>query len=631
MDISTKAAISHFFPNPSFEMIYSEAFHNSLDAGASQILISISIHSFSSIDTLKIEISDNGIGFTDERYNRFSHLLQTEDKRHKGLGRLVYLCYFNKITINSIYENKHRRQFVFHHDFKPEQQTTSDLKEHIDNSTTLTFESFSNNQLKSYDNLKPTVIKENLLKIFMPKLFALKQLGKKLTLTINLSTDESNPSKGFYSDSSSFTLNDLPNFEEITLQNKELDLFYDTFKILYYVENNTMTTKPVTALCVDGRAIDLGLLNDSKLPKTSAIFLLSSNFLDTKTDDSRQGISLDPKDREIIEKIFIEQISNILNDKVPDIQERNIKTREKLTARFPHLGGYFKSKTIGILDENKALSEAQSAFFAEQKQILYANELSDEQYELSLNHATRILTEYILYRNLIIKKLENINPEDSEATIHNLIVPKQHIFEQKTLIQDIYNNNAWILDDKYMCYRTILSDEKLAKLIKSISSEDEFKDDKLRPDIALIFSDDIETSNHPVDVVIVELKKKNLPYLDNKTILGQIQQRARRLSSLYPNKIQRLWFFGIVDFDNEFLVELDESGWQPIYSKDKVFYKELYVKPVDSNLNPLSTPKIPMPVTLMSFQALWNDAQARNQTFLELLKNSIRTYVDNTI
>ena len=623
MDISTKAAINHFFPNPSFEMIYSEAFHNSLDAGATQVIISISIHSFATTDTLKIEIKDNGVGFTDERYNRFSHLLQTEDKRHKGLGRLVYLCYFKKITIDSIYENKHRRQFIFHHNFNPEEQTITELDECSENSTKLSFESFSNSQLKAYDNLKPTVIKDNLLKIFMPKLFALKQMGKKLTLTVKLTTDESNPEKEFYSDCSDFTLDDLPGFEEITLQSKELDLFLDTFKILYHVESNTMTTKPVTALCVDGRAIDLGLLNNSRLPKTSAIFLLSSNFFDEKADDSRQGISLEAKEREIIERIFVEQISNILNDKVPDIQERNVNTRARLTARFPHLGGYFKSNTVGILDESKALSDAQSAFFAEQKQILYAKDLTDEQYRLSLNHATRILTEYILYRNLIIQKLEAINPNDTEATIHNLIVPMQQTFDKKSLINDIYNNNAWILDDKYMGYRIIFSDEKLNELIRTISSESEIKDDRLRPDIAIVLSDDIAAADHPVDVVIVELKKKGLKYLDNTKVVDQIKQRARRLVSLYPTKIQRLWFFGIVDFDKELLLEVDEDGWLPIYSKDKVFYKEISVQPIDKNSDPIGNKKIPVPVTLMSFNALWNDAKARNQTFLEILKTSI--------
>lgn len=45
-------------------------------------------------ETLHIEISDNGLGLTDERYNKFSKLFDVDESSHKGLVRLVYLGYF---------------------------------------------------------------------------------------------------------------------------------------------------------------------------------------------------------------------------------------------------------------------------------------------------------------------------------------------------------------------------------------------------------------------------------------------------------------------------------------------------------------------------------------------------------
>ena len=148
------------------------------------------------------------------------------------------------------------------------------------------------------------------------------------------------------------------------------------------------------------------------------------------------------------------------------------------------------------------MDDAQNKFFKEQKEILGASKLNDELYEKSFNHATRVLTEYLLYRNIIIERLKNITGDEKEAKIHNLIVPMQQTLSAHNFINDIYSNNAWILDDKYMGYQTILSDENIKKLIEVISDDSEKAADDLRPDIALVFSDDIENSNHPVDVVM---------------------------------------------------------------------------------------------------------------------------------
>ena len=62
------------------------------------------IDSFDQQETLSVEIIDNGDGFTDERYEKFCELLKVDEETHQGVGRLVYLCYFNKITVASQYD-----------------------------------------------------------------------------------------------------------------------------------------------------------------------------------------------------------------------------------------------------------------------------------------------------------------------------------------------------------------------------------------------------------------------------------------------------------------------------------------------------------------------------------------------
>jgi anti-sigma regulatory factor (Ser/Thr protein kinase) len=89
MEIEIQNAVGIFFPNPYFQQIYFEAVVNAIDAGATRIEIAIKIAAFSSPDSLKVIITDNGKGFTDERFECFLKLLKPQDLHHKGLGRLV--------------------------------------------------------------------------------------------------------------------------------------------------------------------------------------------------------------------------------------------------------------------------------------------------------------------------------------------------------------------------------------------------------------------------------------------------------------------------------------------------------------------------------------------------------------
>ncbi len=56
------------------------------------------------------------LGFTQERYGKFCKLLQVEDSTHKGVGRLVYLYYFDTIEVSSIF-NKQHRTFLYNTSF----------------------------------------------------------------------------------------------------------------------------------------------------------------------------------------------------------------------------------------------------------------------------------------------------------------------------------------------------------------------------------------------------------------------------------------------------------------------------------------------------------------------------------
>lgn len=105
----------------------------------------------------------------------------------------------------------------------------------------------------------------------------------------------------------------------------------------------------------------------------------------------------------------------------------------------------------------------------------------------SLELSARVLTQYVLYRNVVIEKLKKIDKSNSEADIHKLIIPMRTKLAKDTFHNDLFTNNAWLLDDKYMSYSTILSDRHMGEVLENITVEgDEDKKEK-RPDIAIIF------------------------------------------------------------------------------------------------------------------------------------------------
>jgi hypothetical protein len=104
------------------------------------------------------------------------------------------------------------------------------------------------------------------------------------------------------------------------------------------------------------------------------------------------------------------------------------------------------------MDEKTAFEDAEAAFAKIKKEILNADEISNDLYEKTLNISSRTLGEYILYRARIIQRLKECGEEDSEGKIHDIVVPRKHHFEKKTSMEDLRVNNAWLLDDKYMSY-----------------------------------------------------------------------------------------------------------------------------------------------------------------------------------
>jgi len=605
MQVKLSKAVKAIFKKPSLEMVYFEAIANALDAHANKINIKIFAESYNKPETLSIEITDNGEGFTDSRFDKFSNLYDTEDAKHKGLGRLAYLCYFEKILITSTYNNSHTRTFEFSETFKGRSKS-EESNQKIDNGTKLIMSRYVLDKVWQYNYVKTEYLKESILTKFYPRLFKSKKEGKQIEITISATISD-------VTDTKTITANDIPDFKLVTINQAEhrIDL-YSQFEIYYHIEQMYDISKVITAMSIDDRTFPINVIDESNFPPGyKIVFLLYSDYF--MADDDRETVNIHK--REQVEKLFTKNIAKIINEEIPQIAERNQKQEKLLAEQYPHLNGYFDSDCIGYTSRDNLLEQAQSEFFKEQRKILDAETLTPEQFEESLKISARTLAEYILFRQNVIKKLKEINKDNTEFDIHNLIIPRYEQFDKADFNKNLYRNNVWILDDKYMTYDTILSEKEMSEIIKVITENEDGERSSGRPDIAMFFSGDPnkENDNGKVDVVIVELKKKGITLEENMKVITQLEKRARDLMKYYKNKIQRIWFYGVIEINED--VELQLFGeYKELYSTGKMFYRETKIAITKEII-------LPVGIFIMDIDALVNDADARNSTFLNVIKS----------
>jgi hypothetical protein len=611
MRVKLSKAVKMFFGNSSLEMVYFEAIANALDAGATKIGITISAQDYSQPETLTISIEDNGIGFTDERFGKFSNLFDVDDSTHKGLGRLVYLCYFEKTTITSNYEDFYSRMFEFSDAFEGTSEIIKNDNENS-NGTKLSMSGYTLTRLAQHSFIQPSYLKNRILEKFYSRLYKLKQSETQIEISISATINKK-------SATATLSTNEIPNFTPVKVEHS-LD-FFSKVELYYHIEDVPMeVSNAITAISVDDRTYSIDIIAQENLPiGYKMVFLLFSDYFDGKVDAARETPSI--SELEQIKRIFRDNIANIIDEKLPQIAKQNQEKKQRLVNQFPHLNGYFEVESIGYTSQEDLLKKAQEKFFRAQREILRASHLTDEQFKQSLELASRTLTEYILFRQNIINKLKTIDKKDKESVIHNLIVPKYERFDAANLKNDLYRNNIWVFDDKYMTYDIILSEKEMSEVIQVITDGEVFEKDDDRPDIAMIFSGNPcdEDKDKKIDVVIVELKKKGISAERNFDVETQLKKRAGRLMQYYNNKIQQIWFYGIVDFDEEF-EKLVAGEYHQLFSKGKVYYKPTEVV---TQINPRIS--FPIGIFLLDFDAMVNDADTRNSIFLNVIKSKFKS------
>lgn len=638
MKIDLENASKKLYPRPSFDLVYQEAVANAIDAGATNISISISIARFDKPESLSLIIKDNGCGFTDYNFNKFSNLLSTDRADHKGMGRLVYLRYFEKIRVESIYGGSMYRTFNFDRAFDGKSD-----REHLeikkDNGTTLSFSGFLGQKFHKYDYLRPQDIKRCLIEVFFPFFLQLKQERKELSINIRLDTEQDDPVNHFYSREETLEIGGLPEYEKIDIKRQEID-FLSSISLYYRIEKNDRASKnhssgkkATVMICSDNRAINFPkLLKNDQVPDGYIInMFIDSDLFKGRTNLSRQKLELpDNLSDDKIVQIIKPEIRKIFNSKFPFLLDQNKKTEKKIQLKFPHLSGCFSlEESIGIAIEDQLVEVAQKNFFAKQKEILgYTGQLNNENFNAALEYVSRSLTEYILHRDIVIKALKEKDKTKREKDLHDILAPQRSIVRSESKEEAYYTTNLWLLDDKFMSFEIMLSEATMETILEEIEeTDDEYS--KARPDIAIYFSQKPDGGDAPksVETVIIELKKYGIHRYRSQDVISQLKDRARILCKHFPHKISRMWYYGIVEINPKLEKYLKEADYYQIFSTGKAYAKSEKLLLEDENGREVYKY---VDVCIMNYETVLSDAEVRNNTLLDFLRKNMKQFLKKT-
>lgn len=165
-----------------------------------------------------------------------------------------------------------------------------------------------------------------------------------------------------------------------------------------------------------------------------------------------------------------------------------------------------------------------------------------------------------------------------------------------------------------MTYEHVLSEQKMSDVIKVLSPNEDVKQDIDRPDISIFFSNNPEDENTTFDIVIVELKRLGISAEDNSIVEFQLDKRTQALAKYFGSRIQRAWFYGVVDMDDDYRLHLKNNEYKPLFSHGNIYFrtKRIYASS-DDNIGVIQNSYI------LDFKALVEDADSRNKTFLKII------------
>lgn len=626
VDIAT--AVNRLNDKVTLQQAICEAISNSLEANAKKVKVQFFLSGEDLIKEQQISgfsIEDDGEGFTEKNRESFCCYMS----KHKiklgcrGVGRLTWLRIFKNVEIESVTSDEIVK-INFDINFnKSENISIEKNKAHKANKTLITFKDIVESKSDKFDFEK---LCENIRNHLLIKLLLLKNEGKEFI--IELSEAERS--------------NEITNLNIPELSEKEFDIVgTDNKNYRFYLHYNFVkdgSGERYLYYCANNRSVCEfnAELKPADLPNNdSLIMLLSSSYLDNNVVDERNKFDIptgkvdDNKNLNWVTPISFAEINahlkreshSLLIERYPELEKANKLNIEKAINKAPHLTEYiFKNKDI-VKSTDALLKEAAAAFEKDKKttrenfeSLLQKQQINPEKFIESINRisevATRELGEYVHYRQQIIEALRKLSEKDEaiEELIHNLFMKKKTESKEDIFHFSTYDSNLWLLDDKFLSYSYAASDKRINSVLKQYGLDKAQKNGDKAPDLAMFYSNKEDEDN--LTCVLVEIKPFGINADKKFSGLAQVRNYANIFYKNNP-KIKAFWVYLITKIDDDFSGQLRRDGYTPVFSSSeghKIFVRFF----------PDEEP--PMYVEAICIDALIQDADARNKTFLDILK-----------
>jgi len=603
-----KFIAEHYKGGVSARDVIREALTNAIHAGGKSILVDLhfserqqEIAPFTEERRVleQITIVDDGEGFTPENLAFFDEICTSHKDNigGKGVGRLAFLKYANKVEIKSQLASE-LVDFTYTPEFKLE-----DVKRTPGGGSAST--SITLRELKEKINTQVAKLVNSICDDLRLLLFLKHQNGQSIKLKFT------HNSRQPFDDVFAFSGEDIKSELD-----REFEL--DGVKFKCYAFRDEPPRKGIVALlCADEICIEEYIISKRFDVCRHLIFVTSEYFNDRsnmerqrlelpKTDQDADMISPISRDK-LMPRIHQECLSMIDESAEGDIDQFKNDNIQKLKKYYPFIKVESLGGNAALLDADEVVKTYRAQQARKEDLVVEALESGKAVSWDDVSHlASEDLARFIVHRALVIDSLANMPLTSAEDAIHSAILPK------RSDGAEIRENNVWLVDDKFLSYSSIYSDETLAKIVQEVGRSVESKQQR-RPDVAAFFSKDSE--NQPNKLVIIEFKKPGADIFDNNKALQQCRLYAGELSDRIPT-VREVFAFSIVEVDDEFYRDMKQTGFKDVFSlNDRVVYNDFLIG---------SKSEVPLHLYVMPALALIKDAKARNRVFEEVLQFDVK-------
>lgn len=543
----------------------------------------------------RITISDDGEGFTQDNLNYFDEICtdHKDDIGGKGVGRLAFLKYANVVDVRSQLSSQ-LVEFRYTPAFKPEDVKFTALTGPQETTITIS-------DPKDKINTQVAKLVNSMCDDLRLLLFLKKQAGRIISLRFTHNSKQPFPDVYVFS---------AETIEALKTRTFEID---DEAFNCYLFREDAPRKGIIAMLCADEICVEEYNIS-KRFDVCRYLISVTSDYLNRSSDLERQTLKLPKTDidsdmvspisrEKLMPRIHDECLAMINEAREGDIEAFKVANVDKLKKYYPYITIESLDGNAAVLDADEIVKTYRAQQARREDHLIEAIEEGRKVDFDDISHlASDDLARFIVHRALLIDSLSKMPKDSAENVLHNAILRK------KSDGEDIRENNVWLVDDKFLSYSNIYSDETLAKIVREVGAETESTQQR-KPDVAAFFSKDNE--GRPNKLVIIEFKKPGADIFENNKALVQCRLYASELVDRIDT-VREVFAFSIVEIGEEFYKDMKRTGFKDVFSiSERVVYDDFVIGSSDN---------IPLHLYVMPASSLIADARARNRVFEEVLR-----------